>query len=192
RDGKAASRKTRHVRKWREHAASHKAASRKVRRGLSRMRAPASAQCSIIELRRMLGRFEDLWIVPVEDLRVVGVANEPEPLVASIRVARIPGARNRWNQVLVEVLFQINYVARQNDGPGLGQLHGYELAAGGMTGRAHNAHRTVIEEIEVALKADDVHLLGVGEVARNIIERVADIWPPGRLQLVVLGNEGGI
>src|SRR6516165_5228402 len=92
----------------------------KVRCGLSRMRAPASAQTSIIELRRMLGRFEDLRIVPIEDLRIVSVADEPEALVAAVRVPGIPRARNRRNQVLVEVLFQINDVARQDDGASLG------------------------------------------------------------------------
>ncbi|OKO85369.1 hypothetical protein AC630_05960 [Bradyrhizobium sp. AS23.2] len=61
-----------------------------------------------------------------------------------------------------------------------------------MAGSPHHAYRTVIEQIEVALEADDVHLLGVSEVARNIIERVADIRPPGGLQFVVLGNEGRI
>src|SRR5262245_8262822 len=86
----------------REPATSHQRARLEVRGRISE-RAPA-AQCSIIELGRLLGGFENLRIVPVEDLRIVGIANVPDALIASIGIARIDRTRNRRDQVLVEVL----------------------------------------------------------------------------------------
>src|SRR6266446_2661918 len=61
-----------------------------------------------------------------------------------------------------------------------------------MARSTHNTHRAVVEKIQVAIEADDVHLLRVGEIAGNVIEGEADIRPPGSLQLVVLDDEGRI
>ena len=61
-----------------------------------------------------------------------------------------------------------------------------------MSGRTHDAHRTIVEQIEVTVETDDIHFLGVGEIAGNIIDGEADIRPPGGLQFVVLGDERGI
>src|SRR5450432_1257414 len=71
---------------------------------------PASARAgmlSIVEFGRVLGRLEDLWIVPVEDLRVIGVAHQPNALIAAIGVARTNRPRNRRDEVLVEVFLEI-------------------------------------------------------------------------------------
>ena len=61
-----------------------------------------------------------------------------------------------------------------------------------MTGSTHDAHRAVVEQVQIAAETDDVHLLGVSEIARNVIEGEADIRPPGSLQFVVLDDEGRI
>ena len=56
---------------------------------------PAPVQLSIVEFGRFLRRLEDLRIVPVENLRVVGVAHQPNALIAAIGIARILCARDR-------------------------------------------------------------------------------------------------
>src|SRR2546421_2100074 len=63
---------------------------------------PAPVQLSIVELGRFLRRLEDLRIVPVENLRVVGVTHQPNALIAAIGVARIHRARDRRGEGLVE------------------------------------------------------------------------------------------
>ena len=61
-----------------------------------------------------------------------------------------------------------------------------------MTGSAHDANRAIIEKVQVAVEADNVHFLGVGEITGNVINGEADVGPPGSLQLVLLGNEGSV
>src|SRR4029077_9425018 len=59
--------------------------------------------CSVVELRRVLRRLEYLRVVSIEDLRVVGVADLANALIAAIGVARADRAWNRRDQVLIEV-----------------------------------------------------------------------------------------
>src|SRR5258708_29526583 len=61
-----------------------------------------------------------------------------------------------------------------------------------MARSTHDAHRAVVEQIQVAVETDDVHFLGVGEIAWNVIHGEAYIRPPSSLQLVVLDDEGRI
>src|SRR5437899_8932636 len=153
---------------------------------------PAPAWISVVELGSLLRRLEDFRIVPVEDLRVVGVAYLPDALIAAVGIARTLGARNRRDQVLVQVFLEIDDVAGEDHRAGLRQLHGHELTAGGVAWRTHDAHRTIVEQIEVTVEADGVHFLGVGEIAGNVVDGEADIRPPGGLKLVVLGYERGV
>src|SRR5689334_3373782 len=60
-----------------------------------RLAQPAPAQLSIVEFGCLLRRLEDLRVVSVENLRVVGVAHQPNALIAAIGVARILCARDR-------------------------------------------------------------------------------------------------
>src|SRR5258708_39896931 len=47
-------------------------------------REPAPVQLSIVEFGRVLGRLEDLRIVAVENLRVIGFAHQPDALIAAL------------------------------------------------------------------------------------------------------------
>src|SRR3954469_17168305 len=58
-----------------------------------RLAQPAPVPLSIVEFGRFLRRLEDLRIVSIENLGVVGVAHQPNALIAPIGVARIHGAR---------------------------------------------------------------------------------------------------
>src|SRR6266404_418428 len=80
---------------------------------------PAPAQISIVEVGRVLRRLEDLWIVPIENLRVVGVAHQPNALIAAIGIARIHRARDWWDEVLVEVFLEIDNIACEDHRAGL-------------------------------------------------------------------------
>src|SRR5207249_11329293 len=85
-----------------------------------RLAQPASVRLSIVEFGCLLRRLEDLRIVSVENLRVVGVAHQPNALIAAIGVARILCARDRRDQILVEVLLEIDNVACEDHRAGLG------------------------------------------------------------------------
>ena len=58
-----------------------------------------------------------------------------------------------------------------------------------MAGRAKQAERTVAEQVEIAVEPHHLHFLGVGEIARDVVDRVALVGPPCRLELVVLRHQ---
>src|SRR5215210_3635051 len=78
-----------------------------------------AGSASIVKFRRLLRRLEDFRIMTVENLRVVRVTHQPKALIAAIGVARILCARDRRDEVLVEVFLQINHVTCEDDRTGL-------------------------------------------------------------------------
>src|ERR1043166_4798917 len=82
-----------------------------VRSGSSPVKARGSGEGLFVELRRVLRRLEHLGIVAVEDVGALGVAVEPDLLIAVVRRHRAPRARDRRQQVLVEALLQVHDVA---------------------------------------------------------------------------------
>src|SRR5260370_33862006 len=148
-----------------------------------------SALQSIVELRCFLRGLEELRIVTDEELGVLDMADVADAIVATIGIARAPRAGNRRDQVLFEALRQVHHVAGQDRRTGLGQLDHHELAARRVTRRPYEPHRAIIEQVEIPVQPDRLHVLGLGEVARYVVERVADVGPPRRLELVVLAAQ---
>src|SRR5260221_13652679 len=56
---------------------------------------------SVVELRGVLRCLEQFGIVRHEELGALGVADQPDALIALIHSLRAPGARDRRDQVLV-------------------------------------------------------------------------------------------
>src|SRR5882757_1067638 len=146
----------------------------------------------VVELRRLLRGLEELRIVTDEQLGVLDIADMADAIVATIGIARTPRAGNRRDQVLVEALRQVDHVAGQDRRAGLGQPDHHELAARRMTRRPYETDRAIVEQVEVAVQPDRLHVLGLGEVARDVVERIADVGPPRRLELVVLRDQGRV
>src|ERR1700736_1956522 len=84
--------------------------------------APAPVQLSIVEIGGVLSRLEDLWIVAIENLRVIGIAHLSNTLIAAIGVARILRTRDRRDEVLVKIFLEINHIPCEDYRAGLGEL----------------------------------------------------------------------
>src|SRR5258705_10756667 len=151
-----------------------------------------SALQSVVELRSLLRRLEEFRIVADEELGVLDIADVPDLIVALVGIARALRAGNRRDQVLVEALLQVDHVAGQDRAAGLGQLDHHELAARRVARCTNDAHRAVVEQVEVAVQPDRLHVLGLGEIARDVVDRETDIGPPRRLELVVLRDQGRV
>src|SRR5690349_19524515 len=59
---------------------------------------------SVVEFGRVFGRLEELGVMRHEDLRVLGIPDEPDALIALVHPGRTPGAGNRRDKILVEIL----------------------------------------------------------------------------------------
>src|SRR5260370_38867684 len=151
-----------------------------------------SALHLVVELRRLLRCLEELRIVTDEELGVLDVADVPDLVIALIGIARTPRAGNRRDQVLFEALLQVDHIAGQDHRASLGQFDHHELTTRRVTRRSYETYRAIIEQVEIPVQPDRLHVLGLGEVARDVVERVADVGPPRRLELVVLRDQGRV
>src|SRR5437762_13346102 len=123
---------------------------RRARRARSvRERAPSD---SVVELGGLLGGLEQLRIVADEQLGVVDITDVPDLLVGLVHAVRALCAGNRWNQILLKALREVDAVAGENDRPGLGKLDHHELAAWRMAGRTDKRHAPIVEQVEVAFQ----------------------------------------
>src|SRR5215468_3687059 len=89
-----------------------------------------------VEFRRLFRRLKYFGVVRVEDLRALRIPHQTNLLVALVHGHGAPRPRDGWDQVLVEVFFEIHHVTREDDGASLGQPDHRELTARGVTWRA--------------------------------------------------------
>ncbi len=61
-----------------------------------------------------------------------------------------------------------------------------------MTRGAPELDALIPEEIEVTIEPNHIDLLRVGEISRDVVDRVARVGPPRRLHLVVLHDQGRV
>src|SRR5262245_4309936 len=133
-----------------------------------RSRGPAT-HGSFVEFRCLLRRLTHFGVVRVEDIRALRIPHQANLLIYLVHAHGAPRARDGGEQVLVEVFFEIHHVTREDDGASLGQSDHRELTPRGVTRRADNLDALVAKQVEVTIETDDVVLLTLGKIPRNVV-----------------------
>src|SRR5215472_11207845 len=82
-----------------------------------------------VELWRLFGRLKHFRVMGVEDARSLRIPDQADLLIALIHAHGAPGARDRWDEVLLEAFLQIHHVAREHNCASLGQADHGELTS---------------------------------------------------------------
>src|SRR5450631_700450 len=122
---------------------------------------------SLVIFGRVLVCLEGVGVVRVDDVGSLDVADPLHPGVRVEHADRIIDATDARQDVLVQILFEIDSVAGEHHGAGLGQAHYHDLTPWRVRHGSMDVDAVVAEQIQVTVELD--RLVFAGHAAAHAI-----------------------